>query len=628
MKKSLFIVSILLTLFASKSNAIMERGGYPWDVELRSFFDRKGPNCDGAKIPWLLNLGPTGIRARIYPDKPDLLVVKYVFEDAKCPAKDKIGIEDVIAGANGKMFKTSHDFGRRLTGGRGGWDGPMLELAGHIEDSQGKDGVLSLIVWPKGNKSEKKDVKIQLKPVGRFSPTFPYNCPRSEKMLEELCDFIVADYYSRNWKKPNVFYGAAHGEAHQILALMASGIPKYEPLIKKTISRYHGNRYSQNAGGFKMWEWGFDGIVMGEAYRLYKDKNLLPAMKSLAEVMALGSFNRNGIYSHRSYINIKQHGGKPYASMAAISGLDMIAMSIFKSQGLPYDKELYETIHQLYLKSTSPSSVNIAYSFGNSNPDGKSNGRDDRHAVIRLKDPSKGKSGKGPGYVCPTGMKDIGAYELVWPTKSDPRWKPTDWIEKEASENILEENASGSCTVYRNTGGGFRLPEPTKPYSTTGGGGHLAPVGMGALAHLIGNTDNKSWTYLGLHAANTCVRGKRTFDGHASSNLHAFWGILGAARSDNPEELRTYLDYMKTFVILSECHNGGLYLQPWGRDRPGCNSDVSFGPRILPTATGAILLSLPKKRLLITGAECGDTPASTSTSRIKTKTLGNSRLSR
>jgi hypothetical protein len=126
---------------------------------------------------------------------------------------------------------------------------------------------------------------------------------------------------------------------------------------------------------------------------------------------------------------------------------------------------------------------------------------------------------------------------------------------------------------------------------------------MGALAHLIGNKDRPSWEYLGRHCANTCALGPgNAFDGHAASNLHAFWSILGAARGGEPEKLRAYFDYMKTFLVLSETHNGGLILQPWGRDRPGCNSDPSYGPRILPTATGAILLSLDKKLLQITGA--------------------------
>ena len=106
---------------ALPASAVMERGDYPWETELRSHHDKEMADELG-KVKWLLNLGPTGIRARIYPNKPDQLGVKYVFQDAKSPAKGLVAIEDVIAGAHGKRFKTSHRFGRNLPGG-GGWDG-------------------------------------------------------------------------------------------------------------------------------------------------------------------------------------------------------------------------------------------------------------------------------------------------------------------------------------------------------------------------------------------------------------------------------------------------------------------------------------------------------------------------
>ncbi|NNC89632.1 MAG: hypothetical protein HKN82_14350 [Akkermansiaceae bacterium] len=598
----------LLLAFGGIASAVMERGDYPWDTKLRSYYDTEMAEELG-EVRWLLNLGPTGIRARIYPDKPTQLVVKYVFQDAKSPAKGLVAIDDVIVGANGRKFKSSHRFGRNLPGG-GGWDGPMMELAAHLEDSQGKDGKLELIVWPGGAKSDETTVAVQLEPVGRFAPSFPFNCERSERMLEELCDFMVMDFEADNWKKENQFYGGPHGHAHQLLALMASGNPKYDRLIKDCMARYHGKTYDPAGGGFQMWTWGYDSIVMGEYYLLTRDRKLESAMKSLAEAMPEGCHNGDGIYTHRSQINLRRTGRKPYASIAAISGLQMVGMSLFREAGLYYDERLYQNIHQHYLNSTSPAAVNIAYAFGNAD---RLNDADiaHRHAIIKLHDPTKGLSGRGPGYVCPTGMDGIGGYEIVWPTKADPRWKPTDWIDKEADTNILTEHTGdGIRRVDRDNPRYKVAPEPAKPYETTRTGSHLAPVGMGAVAHLVG-TQSPSWEYLGKHAANTCVLGPgNAFDGHAASNMHAFWSVLGAARSDQPEKLREYFDYMKTFLVLSETHNGGLILQPWGRDRPGCNSDVSYGPRTLTTATGAILLALGKKHLRITGAGSGVAAAS------------------
>ena len=108
-------------------------------------------------------------------------------------------------------------------------------------------------------------------------------------MLEELCDFLVMDYKSGNWKGANSFGGGPHGDAHQLLALMGSGNPKYKRLIKNTMSRYYGKKYAPTEGGFRMWKWGFDSILMGEYYTRTKDRKLEAPMKSLAGTMAWGS---------------------------------------------------------------------------------------------------------------------------------------------------------------------------------------------------------------------------------------------------------------------------------------------------------------------------------------------------
>ena len=209
-------------------------------------------------------------------------------------------------------------------------------------------------------------------------------------------------------------------------------------------------------------------------------------------------------------------------------------------------------------------------------------------------------------------MADIGEYEVFWPTKKDPRWKPLDWLEKERASNlVMELKDKGVVRVDRNHPDYKQAPEPTKPYKTTRSGGHLAPVGVGALAHLLRKDAPESWGYLGMHLANTCaIAPGNSFDGHASSHLAGFWSILGAAQTSDPKLKRAYLDYMKTFIILCETHNGGLILQPWGRDRPNCNSDCSYGPRTLTTATGAIILALGKQRLQITGANSPGAAAS------------------
>ncbi len=601
-------------LIPLESEGLAIRGDNPWAAELRSWYD----DALGYQM-WTLNLGPTGIRAKILPSDPDQFLVAHVFQDEKSPAKGKVQAGDVIVGANGKTFSTRHRFSRRTPKDGRGWDGPLKELAGHIEDSQGQDGVLQLMVRPQGDNSVVNTVELQLEPVGRFAPTFPFNCPRSAQMLEKLCDFLVHDYESDNWKKPNQFYGGVYAGSHQILALMASGIDKYEPIIEDYRKQFYGNTYSPTHGGFRMWRWGYEAIIMGEMYNLYQDRKLVEPMHSLAKAMPWGSFDRSGIYTHRSFINIRQTGRKPYASIAAISGLQFVGQSIFRHLGLHYEEDLHETIYGHYLRAAKPDALRVSYAFPER---GESPlGRDARHAIIKLADPTQARGEKGPGYVVPTGMKDVTEYTIEWPTKADHRWKPTDWVEEERDQNIVEELKGDIRRVNRYLGDIPPPEDPTKPYDTTASHKYLASIGMAAVGMTMGTPPRPGWEYLGRHAANTCALGPgNIFDGHAASNLHGFWAVLGAARSNDPEALRAFLDYMKIFLVLSEVHDGhGLYMQPWGRDR--ANADLAYGPRLLPTATGIMILSLPKKRLLLTGADAG-TSAAPAASRSGLRTGG------
>ena len=472
-----------------------------------------------------------------------------------------------------------------------------MELAQQIEKSQAGNGILTLMVHPQGKTGQTKKVDLQLRKRLPFAKSFPYDCPRSKKMIEELCDFLVMDYKSDHWKQPNEFYGGTHGKYQQLLALMASGLDKYQPILDAERKKFYGKKYAPSDGGFCTWAWGYEAIVMAEFYALTKDAKLIKPMQSVAKAMPWGSFNENGFYTHRPHIAIRRAGKKPYASIASISGLQMLGMSLFKEQKLQYDKKLYETIHQSFLRAARPDSFAVSYALPNS--DVGSNGRDRRHAVIKLADPSKGRSGKGVGYLCPTGMKGIGKYEIVWPTKSDWRYKPTDWIAKEANENTVEELTGNLRRVDRYLGEPKKVKEPTRPYGTKTGGRFHAPVALGALAHLLGNNP-RSWQYLGAHGANSvALTPDKSFDGHAANTVHAFWSVLAAARSDQAKAKKDYYDYMKSFLVLSECHDGGLYLQPWGRDPK--NNDPGYAPRALPTSIGIMILALDKQKLYITG---------------------------
>jgi len=162
------VMGLVLCLATCPASAVHEKGdGFPWNVKLHGRHDQ--PVVDKLGKGWFLNVGPTGLRARITHEHPAYFTIKFVFD--KSPAAGKIQAGDIVVGANGKIMAAPHQFGRRSPS----WRGPMTAMAKLIEDSQAKDGKLNLIVWPGGDRAKQKTVALQLKPVGRFSPTNPFN---------------------------------------------------------------------------------------------------------------------------------------------------------------------------------------------------------------------------------------------------------------------------------------------------------------------------------------------------------------------------------------------------------------------------------------------------------------------
>lgn len=580
--------------------AVNEKGEWPWNEKLHGWHDREVAEALGTG--WFLNVGPTGLRARITHEHPKYLTIKYVFK--KSPAAGLIAINDIVVGANGKRLTVDHTFGRGSRG-RSTWDGPMVDMAKLIEDSQGKDGKLELIVWPGGVKSAEKIVSIQIPAVGRFSPTWPNNCPRSDKLMADLCDFLAEEH-----KRAGKFESQVQTHSASVLALMASGDKKYDPLLRSIMSSYGGKRYDPNSEvGFPAWSYGYDGIVMAEYYRLHKDRSLLPAIESLNRCLELGQTPDSGGYSHKPFPAIQQRvaagGPKGYGDMAMPGGLAMLAMSVMKESGLPFPAEPRDRIHQSYLSSMNASG-GVDYGF-----------KDWDHAVIEPVNPGSGSKVKmeDVGYLCPDGMAGVGEYKIVWPTKSDPRYRPTDWLEKEKTKNRVFTLGGTQRLVVRD----MTQPEPKKPFEHNGQAcDHFGRTGVGALAHAIGSGGNEAWGYTADFLATGAAKShKGLLDGHASTHIHVLWGSLGAALA-NEKDYREYMEGIKWWFIMAQAHDNGFVVMP-GRDY--ASTDHVYATRNLPSACAALILGVKKKHLLITGAARAQNGAEADTKTASTPTV-------
>lgn len=296
------------------------------------------PNVPG----FYMNLGPTGLRARLR----DLsFEVKYVFPDS--PAAGKVRGGDVITGVNGKPFTTRHTFGYDWKLAKHGYEGPMMDLGNAIEESEGSDGVLTLKI-KRGD--QELDAKLQLRPLGSFSGTYPYNCKKSNQLFMEICEDLAKTEreWLGSWRVVSVNAG---------LALLASGKPEYLPICKR-VAESAKQVNPNEAEGLNNWNLAYSGIYLSEYYLITHDASVLPALEQIHKGF-LFSQVEPGSWQHQ-----KNWGG--YPELGIMVGLINTTWALMDKTGFKFDLAPYEMTrkrvawlttkdgHVLYARTSEP----------------------------------------------------------------------------------------------------------------------------------------------------------------------------------------------------------------------------------------------------------------------------------
>ncbi|NQV31485.1 MAG: HEAT repeat domain-containing protein, partial [Phycisphaeraceae bacterium] len=234
----------------------------------------------GDKIPegWTHDwtLGPTGMRGWIYCDThttTDSRQIKVTKVEKGSPADGVVQVGDVILGVHGKLF--DHDarilFGKAIT------KAEKTENQGH----------LALTIWRNGNTTQ---VAIQLEVMGSYSPTAPFNCSKSNKILDKACAALA------NKMKANPTDGSLISRALNATLLLASGDPEYLPVVKEQAKLL--SQYNQSSGVIT-WNYGFVNIFLGEYVLATGDRTYVDEGLKRITKMAVDGQGLVGSYGHK-----------------------------------------------------------------------------------------------------------------------------------------------------------------------------------------------------------------------------------------------------------------------------------------------------------------------------------------
>lgn len=311
----------------------------------------EGPD---AVVPgFLVNMGPTGARGIL---KESAYIVKFIFEGS--PAEGLLELNDEVYGANGKAFG-KHQYGRKIHG----IEGPLKDLGLAIEDSEGSDGVLSLMIRREGSP---QTVELQLEKLGRFSDTFPRDCEKTRILLGRAYQYLIQNHDGLD----------SQGRAAAALALLSSDDPAAFDAGKRMALDWN-KPYDDDT-----WTWhlAFQSMTLAEYYLRTEDRSVLETLDSSLKLLRRAQWKLpihhwkskqiknidqeiidkhqalyEGGFAHAPYPFIVARGGGGYGPMQLTTSLAILSWQLGKQCGLEAQEEGLDAAFQFLEYGTTQS---------------------------------------------------------------------------------------------------------------------------------------------------------------------------------------------------------------------------------------------------------------------------------
>lgn len=233
-------------------------------------FTKGDPIPEGAAHDW--TLGATGTRGWMHSYRLETSQARQVAVTKVAlgsPASGVLKPGDVILGVAGRPF--SYD--------------PRQEIGKALTSAEATDGKLALTRWRDGKTQQ---VTLTLPVLGAYSPTAPYDCAKSQRILDRSCQMLAERMQEPGYGQ-NAITRSLNG-----LGLLASGEPKYHPIVKKE-AEWAAN-FSPD--GMEVWWYGYVAMFLSEYVLATGDDTVLPGLRRIALEAAKGQ-SMVGSWGHR-----------------------------------------------------------------------------------------------------------------------------------------------------------------------------------------------------------------------------------------------------------------------------------------------------------------------------------------
>jgi len=192
-------------------------------------------------------IGTTGLKPRVYPG----VILQVEEMEPGSPSEGKFTKGEVLTGINGTTLKGLN---------------PFVVMGNALTKAEATDGKMVFDVTSADDKTQRKET-VTIPVLGAYSKTWPLDCPKSKRIIEE-----AAAFYS----DPKKFNQDGIPGALNCLFLLSTGDDKYLPRVKAYFDAFPKD---VNAIGDHTWNNGYNGIACGEYYLRTGDKSVLPIME-------------------------------------------------------------------------------------------------------------------------------------------------------------------------------------------------------------------------------------------------------------------------------------------------------------------------------------------------------------
>jgi len=218
-----------------------------------------------------MNMGPTGAAAWM---RGYHFVVMSIQQGS--PAWEKLMLADVVTGVDGVEFGPDAD--------------PRITLGDAIGRAEATGEPMTLSVLRRGKSAS---VAIALPKIGEYSSTWPADCEKSRRILDDACQSLL-DVQMPNGHMPT---DGATGTFLSGLLFLATGEAKYADAARRAA---HNTASLDLAKiDYNNWALGYGGILLAEYYLATGDDSVLDALEKAAAVAGEGQM-LCGSWGHKS----------------------------------------------------------------------------------------------------------------------------------------------------------------------------------------------------------------------------------------------------------------------------------------------------------------------------------------